>query len=243
MKKFLFSCLLALSAGVIHADETPLCDIHGHLKMRPVPNADGDEYGDPAWPEKIHLYPASDADKEVLFTLPDDLLPAQWDYLGVHITSRSHNGRFPVEVSPYGAARGKSFPRVHGWLDAQHIDFALQSSRLYAKPGVKIVPRAAQGRHTHPDKVGGLTDDPNYRDSKTLDLQGEWLSDVGDINLRDCLGAFVQIDYRQTKRRSADGGIEAIPEADQKTLENQWATGVCGILETTCDMPDADDAP
>lgn len=239
------SCLilLALALSAAHADDTPLCDIHGHLKMRPVPNAGGDMYGDPKWPEKLNLYPDSDGDKETLFTLPDDLLPAQWDYLGVHITGKSHNGRFPVEIYPYGALRDKPHPQAYGWLDAQHIGFFLQSSRLYAKPGVKIVPRPPEIRHSYPDNVGGLADNPGYKTGKTLDLHGDWLSDLGEITLRDCLGEFVQIDYRQTTRRDEKGTLEAIPAAEQKTLANQWASGVCGILETTCDMPDADASP
>ena len=206
--------LLTLSA-LAHADEARTCTVDGWLKMRPAPNAAGDIYGEPDWPEKIHLYPASGS-REPLATLPDAMKGGTWDYLSVSLLGRAQNGRFPVEIAAYGATPDSIMP-ASGWLEAGHIGFGLQSGHLYAKP--------------------------DAQSKRLLDVQGEWLHEIGDIILRDCAGEWIQIDYRQRERRDPDASLTPIPEAEQKTLEGVWVRGVCPTLETTCDMPDADKKP
>ncbi|MDO5091743.1 MAG: hypothetical protein Q4D61_09360 [Cardiobacteriaceae bacterium] len=210
MKTLLPILLLVMSAA--HANSRP-CTIDGWLKIRPLPNAAGDSYGDPDWPEKIPLYPTADS-RDPTITLPDALLPAKWDYLGVNLLGFAENGRFRVNIEAYAAALDSTQP-VTGWLDAEHIGFGLQSSHLYAKP--------------------------DAQSERVLDIQGEWLHDIGDITLRNCQGEWVQIDYRQ--RRNPDASLTPIPEAEQQTLTDAWAHGVCSNLETTCDMPSVDNQP
>lgn len=212
MRKILLP--LFLLATLAHANSRP-CAIDGWLKIRPLPNAAGDAYGEPDWPEKIPLYPASDS-RTPDAILPDALQGATWDYLSVNFLGFAENGRFRVNIKAYGAAPESAKP-VTGWLDAQHIGFGLQSSRLYAKP--------------------------DAQSERLLDVQGEWLHDIGDITLRNCEGEWIQIDYRQRERRNSGASLTPIPEAEQKTLEGAWARGVCSTLETTCDMPDIDKLP
>lgn len=212
MKKTLL--ILLLAAITAHADEPRPCTIGGLLKIRPLPNAAGDAYGEPDWPEQIPLYPTADS-RAPAITLPDALLPAKWDYLGVNLLGSGENGRFRVNIEAYGAP--DSAQPVTGWLDAEHIGFALQSSLLYAKP--------------------------DAQSQRLLDVHGEWLHEIGDITLRNCDAAWVQIDYRQRERRNPDASLTEIPENEQQTLKDAWARGVCSNLETTCDMPNIDDQP
>ncbi|MDO4776165.1 MAG: hypothetical protein Q4A06_01800 [Cardiobacteriaceae bacterium] len=204
---------LLLATALAHADEVHPCLIDGWLKIRPVPNAAGDSYGNPDWPEKIHLYPASTS-RDISDTLPDAMQGTTWDYLRVSLSGYASDGRFPVKIEAYGSP--DNVPRVSGWLDAKHIGFTLQSRRLYAAPDAKSAIKLA------------LSD---------------WLGERGDVILRDCQNEWVQIDYRQRERRNPDGSIAQIPDSEQQTLESVWARGVCGNLETTCDMPDVDQMP
>lgn len=204
-----FPVLLALAFGLAHGDDLRTCEVSGWLKMRPVANADGDEYGDPDWAEKILLYRGAQGE-ETAATLPEPFLGEKWDYLDVIIDGRAENGRFPVHVAAYGAQRDSTLTAQQGWLRGEDIGFALQSSQLHAQA--------------------------NSESPVLLQLQeGDWLTERGDFTLRDCQGQWVFIDYRQQSRRTEKDGEEAIPAQEQQTLSG-WARGVCPILETTCDM-------
>ena len=264
--------LLGLSA-LAHADEARTCTVDGWLKMRPAPNAAGDIYGEPDWPEKIHLYPASGS-RSILDTLPflhfalvgdDEARTCTVDgWLKMRLAPNpdgdSYGRSIWLEKIPLYPASGSREPLATlpdamqgGTWD--YLSVSLLGRAQNSRFPVQITARGATSDSIMP--VSGWL----YAGHIGFTLQSgrlytapdaksavklaidDRLSERGDIILRDCVDEWVQIDYRQRECRNADGSIMKIPENERHTLEGVWARGVCPTLETACDMPDADKKP
>ena len=196
----LLSVLLCL-LPLAHADDTARCTVGGWVKLHLV-DAQGQEsdYSISDAATEIPLYALPDIKSDILHTLPTAFGDISYDYIAVELIAPAQQGRFPVLAYAYGSETPQP---LHGWLDKEAIALALQTPHLHESPDSASRTRLS------------LTD-------------GDWLSDMGSITLRNCQQNWVHIDYRQHTRRSA-GDLADIPESEQTVLSG-WANHSCALM-------------
>ncbi len=102
--------------------------------------------------------------------------------------------------------------RGEGWIRSHLAQIGVQSSLGYVRP--------------------------DTRSPRVLDLEGQWLTEVGQIlGIRACSGDWLLLDF-MIEDRDAAVGVRAPPATG-----TAWFRGICSIQETTCDMRSVDDQP
>ncbi|MES9860224.1 MAG: SH3 domain-containing protein [Candidatus Thiodiazotropha sp. LLP2] len=99
-----------------------------------------------------------------------------------------------------------------GWIPGSSVDFIIQSGIGYLHPDTKS--------------------------TKVLDLQGDWLTSMGNIELVvACDGEWVLLDYSLKKRRNLQTLAlrELSPKEQNASQGRAWFRGVCANQETTCE--------
>lgn len=160
----------------------------------------------------VRAAPASDAAIRARLpsTVDSDYLP-----IAVDITASS-NGWLHVENPAYDPdprePPAPPVPVVSGWVD---------------QAATVVIVQGKRGRSA-PSKSARILDE----------FKEGWLSDSARIDrVLDCKGRWVKVEYRHLVR---DDGTVPYSRVAGGPVRQAWFTGLCGMQETTCDMPTND---
>lgn len=108
------------------------------------------------------------------------------------------------------AEAARPLPAIPGWIPADAIRFTIQSG---------------QG-HQAPDAGSPVL----------IDLHDDWAGELGEIEtVHACQADWVLVSYRQTLQRNQAGGLDPVPQAEQRA-QRMWFRNICGNMFTTCDQ-------
>lgn len=160
----------------------------------------------------VRVAPASDA--AVLARLPSTV---ESDYLPIAVDiTASSDGWLHIENPAYDPdprdPSDPEMPLVSGWVDQSATVVIVQGKRGRSAPSTR---------------------------ARILDEFKEgWLSDSAGIDrVLDCKGRWVKVEYRHLVRDDSTVPYSMVAGGP---VREAWFTDLCGIQETTCDMPTTD---
>lgn len=172
----------------------------------------------------LEVRSSATAHAEVLGTLPAYVKNFSSHNFGIEFQIiGSHNGWMKITGAKDDPNRSnlplRSTYSGTGWIPGDRVDFIVQSGSGY------LLPDAAS--------------------RKALDLHGDWLTSMGDIELIvACDGEWVLLDYSLKKRRNQQTlSLRKLSIDEQKASKGRaWFRGICANQETTCETETALDA-
>jgi hypothetical protein len=157
------------------------------------------------------------ASAQIVGTLPAYVLNFDSYNFGVEFQILgSHQGWFKINGAKDDPHRSNqplraTYPGI-GWIPGESVAFRVQSGSGHLRP--------------------------DGESPKQLDLQGDWLTSMGEIEqVIACSGEWVLLDYILRKQRNQQTlALKRLSAAEQQASQGRaWFRGVCANQETTCE--------